>query len=221
MGAQQDSSSSSAAAAAASTFHKPHVSLKSLVFHPKTGELQCSKTTYAQVCHVLDHQDVLLNVFEACPMPGITNHGLAMVLLYELLLGPNQALRGGGALKRMLLEKEDTLRRILTNMIEDPAKTKRDSPSTIERTLVDGTIVNARPPNNTPSSASSSSSPFPRYVRINTCRITTAEVVHKLQQYTKSIPSKPTSSTMDASNNTNKTMGALLRGASTEITKSP
>lgn len=144
-------------------------------------------------------------------MPGITNHGLAMVLLYELLLGPNQALRGGGALKRMLLEKEDTLRRILTNMIEDPAKTKRDSPSTIERTLVDGTIVNARPPNNTPSSASSSSSPFPRYVRINTCRITTAEVVHKLQQYTKSIPSKPTSSTMDASNNTNKTMGGTTK----------
>ena len=39
----------------------------------------------------------------------VANQGLLYVLLHELLLGLNKSIRGGGAVKRQLMNHEDTL----------------------------------------------------------------------------------------------------------------
>ncbi len=73
-------------------------SIKTLAYD-KSGDLKISKSTYAQVCHVLEHQRTLMEVLKAVSIP-CRNEALLYVLLYELLLGPNQKIRGGGAVKR-------------------------------------------------------------------------------------------------------------------------
>jgi len=124
------------------------VSLKTLVYNKK-GTLTCSKSTYAQVCKVLANRAVLDAVLEACPVTGAKNSGLLYVLAYELLLGPNQKIRGGGALKRKLMKKEAVFRAALVDaLVQHP------------NTAVD----------------------FPRYVRVNTWRTTTAQVVETIQK---------------------------------------
>jgi 25S rRNA (cytosine2278-C5)-methyltransferase len=88
-------------------------SLKSLVFD-KNSELLCSKTTYAQVCQVQKHFATLQKVLErVTSLPVAKNQGLLYVLLYELLLGPNKGIRGGGALKRTLIKHQVALQQAL------------------------------------------------------------------------------------------------------------
>jgi len=147
-------------------------SLKSLVYDPKTGDLLCSKSTYAVVCqtlkskHLLDR--VLSSVFNeddngsgngdnsllaadgAAAAAGVKNRGLLYVLLYELLLGPNKKIRGGGALKRKLMRAEAQLREALQREQEQNEASGRGG----------SLFCN-----------------FPRYVRINTLRSSMKEVV--------------------------------------------
>ena len=86
-------------------------SIKTLAYD-KSGELKFAKSAYAQVCHVLEHQRALQDVLKSVPIQ-CRNEGLLYVLLFELLLGPNQKIRGGGALKRQIMNKEVKLREVL------------------------------------------------------------------------------------------------------------
>lgn len=84
-------------------------SLKTLAYDKK-GSLRCSKATYAQVCHVLESRALLRQVLERVEgFATVRNEGLLYILLYELLLGPNKCIRGGGALKRLLVKKKSAL----------------------------------------------------------------------------------------------------------------
>jgi putative methyltransferase len=89
-------------------------SIKTLAYD-HSGNLKVSKSTYAQVCHVLEHQKVLAKLLEAIPVP-CRNEALLYVLIYELLLGPNHKIRGGGALKRAIMKKEDKFRDVLESL---------------------------------------------------------------------------------------------------------
>ena len=134
-------------------------SLKTLAYDKK-GNLTISKATYAQICHVLEHKSTLDAVLQNVPIES-RNIGLLYVLLYELLLGPNQSIRGGGALKRLLLQHEDPLRTVLNTVIVK-VKFTSPEPNTIQI------------------------SPLPRYVRVNTLVTTMNDVIQHLK--TKNIP---------------------------------
>eukprot|EP00934_Nitzschia_sp_Nitz4_P006363 Nitzschia sp. Nitz4//scaffold5_size260463//138958//140505//NITZ4_000989-RA/size260463-processed-gene-0.78-mRNA-1//1//CDS//3329555361//6353//frame0 len=100
--------------------------LKSVAYNSK-GEPTCSKTAYAQCVHVLQHKPILEQLVKnlLADLP-VKNVGLLYVLLYELLLGPNKKIRGGGALKRQLVEREDTLRAKLDEIhVPTPETTSR------------------------------------------------------------------------------------------------
>lgn len=88
------------------------MSLKTLVYDKK-GNLKCHKSTYAQVCKVLANRVILDDILEAYPVDGAKNQGLLYVLLFELLMGPNKGIKGGGALKRKLMKKEEKYRQAL------------------------------------------------------------------------------------------------------------
>jgi putative methyltransferase len=112
-----------AAASLLNDIWERRVSLKTLVYNKK-GNLTCSKATYAQVCKVLANRAVLTDILEALPVDGAKNQGLLHVLLYELVLGPNKRIQGGGALKRKLMKKEETYRKALLDaQIRHPADT--------------------------------------------------------------------------------------------------
>lgn len=98
---------------------------KSVVYDKKTGDLLISKQTYAQVCQVLKYKLLLDDIWNNRGDVGknstsveIKNEGLLYILLYELLLGPNKAIRGGGALKRQLMEQETELRNLAEEIVE-------------------------------------------------------------------------------------------------------
>jgi hypothetical protein len=58
----------------------------------------------------LEKKPLLYGVIERVPLSNLRSEGLLYVLLYELLLGPNQKIRGGGALKRQIMKKESDLK---------------------------------------------------------------------------------------------------------------
>lgn len=89
-------------------------SFKKLVYS-KEGTLTCSKTTYAQVCQVLTHKNVLDQVLKKVPSlsKDVRNSGLLHVLVYELLLGPNKKIKGGGAVKRKIMQHAPALNKAL------------------------------------------------------------------------------------------------------------
>ena len=121
--------------------------------------MKCSTTTYAQVCNVLSHKTLLDRLLEDPTVKShlqvtntIHNLGLLYVLLYELLLGPNKAIKGGGALKRKLVQSETLLRHRLSSL-------QTNNPEDTIATVT-----------------------FPRYVRINTLKTTLKDVVSILMQ---------------------------------------
>jgi putative methyltransferase len=128
--------------------------LKTIAYSSQ-GELKCSKTTYAQCAHVLQQKPLLDALLKKIPSLEAKNKGLLYVLVYELILGPNKAIRGGGALKRLLMKHHQVLESNLEAFKkESPAKTKE--PSMI----------------------------IPRYARINTLFSSTSNVVSKLKKKT-------------------------------------
>jgi putative methyltransferase len=94
----------------------------------------------------------------------VRNEALLYVLLYELLLGPNQKIRGGGALKRKIMAKEGELRQILQGLQNE-----------------DGTH----------GSSTATSVTFPRYVRVNKVKQDTVETVTLLRQEADQIFADP------------------------------
>ena len=134
--------------------------------YTKEGELQCSKSTYAQCSNVLQNKEVLDKLVEMSPSITAKNQGLLHVLLYELLLGPNKSIRGGGALKRQLVSQQESLKKKLT-------KIQNDIHPQIGNHLIS-------PP-----------STIPRYVRINTLVADREEVVKEMQKRIKIIYADP------------------------------
>jgi putative methyltransferase len=84
------------------------------------------------------------------------NQGLLYVLLYELLLGPNKSIAGGGSLKRSLLKHQEALERALKAAQEkqqqETCQAKEDVPVLL-----------------------------PRYVRINTLQTDASAALERLQ----------------------------------------
>ena len=58
---------------------------------------------YAICCHVLKEKSLLEKLLKAVPNIQAKNEGLVYILLYELLMGPNKNIRGGGALKQQII----------------------------------------------------------------------------------------------------------------------
>jgi len=129
-------------------------SFKKLVYG-KDGELTCSKTTYAQVCQALSYKTILDQILEQVPklQKDVRNAGLLHVCVYELLFGPNQKIKGGGAVKRKILQHyKDLLRALETEEIA-----KQLSTFQVHRQHC-----------------------FPKYARINTLTTTADEVCESL-----------------------------------------
>ena len=91
-------------------------SLKKIVF--KSKKLTCSKTTYAQVCNTLQHKTTLDSILnhnsgylrKSIQVDKVRNIGLIYILLFELLFGKYNSIRGGGAVKRQIIKMESELR---------------------------------------------------------------------------------------------------------------
>jgi len=133
------------------------------VAYSREGELVCSKTTYAQCANVLQHKTVLDRLLQSVTIPA-KNQGLLYVLAYELLLGPNKKIRGGGGLKQALVSAEVRLNEELGRIrheVDDNQLTPDTNP--LKRVTI------------------------PRYVRVNTLRTTRDEVISKLKSKNLSI----------------------------------
>jgi putative methyltransferase len=124
--------------------------LKAIAYN-KNGELTCSKTTYAQCSHVLQHKRLLDSLIKIVGVQA-KNEGLLYILMYELLLGPNKKIRGGGALKRQLVSQKDELI------------------STLKQLQPESTALDHSKPCVT----------IPRYVRINTLLSSTSDILPQL-----------------------------------------
>ena len=132
--------------------------LKSIVYN-SDGELTVSKTTYAQCLHVLQNKTVLDGVLASNKkIIQAKNEGLLYVLLYELLLGPNKKIKGGGALKRQLMKHQSKLEKTLHEI--QPKSKFNDTTTTTT---------------------------IPRYVRINTLVTSTNKVLSKLLKKTQDV----------------------------------
>mmetsp|Transcript_26726 Transcript_26726/g.62457 ORF Transcript_26726/g.62457 Transcript_26726/m.62457 type:complete len:602 (+) Transcript_26726:151-1956(+) len=132
--------------------------LKTVVYS-KEGELKCSTSTYAICCHVLKEKPLLAKLLKKVPTIEAKNQGLLYILLYELLMGPNKKIRGGGALKRQIMSEIDKLQENFQKIAkEDGWKDKEHDKANDE-------------------SSKSSASIIPRYVRINTLVADRDEVV--------------------------------------------
>lgn len=118
------------------------------------GELICSKTTFAQCSQVLKHKPLLDSLVEHVDIKA-KNKGLMYVLLYELMLGPNKSIRGGGSLKRQLLARKE---RLETKLKEVQGN---DTTTTQERQFVT----------------------IPRYVRTNTLFSNTMKVLQQMKGF--------------------------------------
>jgi 25S rRNA (cytosine2278-C5)-methyltransferase len=91
-------------------------SIKTLAYDIK-GNLTIQKSAYAQVCHVLENQSLLVKLQRIVKIP-CRNQALLLVLLYELLLGPNKKIRGGGTVKRQIMKKEVQLRSAMKEILK-------------------------------------------------------------------------------------------------------
>lgn len=130
--------------------------LKSFFYDAK-GSLTCTSRTYALVSNVIKHRNVLSEVASNISNKiQAKNVGLLWVLLFELLLGSNKSMEGGGYLKRTILENEDAIRDAF-----DQARKKFPD----DLTLVE--------PN------------FPRYIRLNSYNRTNEDlkvIIERLQK---------------------------------------
>jgi len=116
------------------------------VAYSKEGELKCTTSTYAICCHVLKEKQLLTKLLKTVPKIQAKNEGLVYILLYELLMGPNTKIRGGGALKRQIMSQLDILQANFKKIAEEEGWEKQDH--------------KAR--------GNTSNTTIPRYVRINT-----------------------------------------------------
>lgn len=136
--------------------------LKTVVYS-KEGELKCSSSTYAICCHVMKQKSFLAKLQKKVPEIQAKNEGLAYILFYELLMGPNKKIRGGGALKRQIMSRIDIIQENFKKLSE-------------EEGWKDEEIV-----------SSNSHITVPRYVRINTLVADRGEVLETIKAKSKKV----------------------------------
>ncbi len=141
--------------------------LKTVVYS-KEGELKCSTSTYAICCHVLKERPLLAKLLKKVPKIQAKNQGLVYILLYELLMGPNKKIRGGGALKRQIMSQIDTLQEHFKEISEEEGWVDENNSKT--------SGVSSKP-----------NSTIPRYVRINTLVADRDEVLDIIKAKTKKV----------------------------------
>lgn len=135
--------------------------LKTVVYS-KEGELKCSTSTYAICCHVLKEKALLTKLLKEVPKIQAKNQGLVYILLYELLMGPNKKIRGGGALKRQIMAHHDVLQEKFKKISEEEGWRHED-----KVTMSD--------------TSSTAITTIPRYVRINTLIADRDEVLETIK----------------------------------------
>jgi putative methyltransferase len=134
------------------------------VAYSRKGELTCTKATYAQCAHVLQNKPLLDRLFQTVDIAlEAKNEGLLYVLLYELLLGPNKKIRGGGALKRQLMAHAQQFQQALDEI-------RNEEGYNIDNETFDNSASNKN------------KMTIPRYVRVNTLKTTTAKVIKSLKE---------------------------------------
>jgi len=134
-------------------------SIKTVAF--SKSKLTCSKATYATVCNTIQNKpniDSILNhnngkLRKLIKVDEARNQGLIYVLLYEFLFGPYGNIRGGGQLKRSIVQNEKALKETKDKLIKSG----------------DSASVRLIPT-------------FPRYIRVNKLKATMEEVVKELQE---------------------------------------
>jgi len=144
-------------------------SLKTLAFGGGKNKKAPSKSAYATVCRCLEHKvliDAILDLARDGNRKSLRNiifdkgavkdHGLAYVMLYEILFGKYKRIRGGGVVARLIKRYEADLNEAKNIVLED---------SDIKEVLRQAESIQ----------------PFPRYVRVNTLKVTAAEAVQTLQ----------------------------------------
>ena len=139
--------------------------LKTVVYS-KEGELKCSTSTYAICCHVLKQKSLLTKLLKKVPKIQAKNQGLVYILLYELLMGPNKKIRGGGALKRQIMSQIDVLQENFKKISEEEGWIDEHDATT------SGTSPKTK-------------SSIPRYVRINTLVADRDEVLETIKAKTE------------------------------------
>mmetsp|Transcript_13790 Transcript_13790/g.27914 ORF Transcript_13790/g.27914 Transcript_13790/m.27914 type:complete len:612 (-) Transcript_13790:1074-2909(-) len=137
--------------------------LKTIVYS-KDGELKCSTSTYAICCHVLKQKQLLKKLLESMPKIEAKNEGLVYILLYELLMGPNKKIRGGGALKRQIMSQIDMLQEKFKQLAEEEGWKDDDH-----------------------NGKTDDKSKKPRYVRINTLVASQEEVLKTIRAKTDGV----------------------------------
>lgn len=144
-------------------------SLKTLAFGGGKNKKVPSKSAYATVCRCLEYKvliDTILDLTRDGNKDSLRNiifdqgavkdHGLAYVMLYEILFGKYKRIRGGGVVARLIKQLEADLNGAKNIVLENSGNK-----------AILGQIENVQP--------------FPRYVRINTLRVTPDEAVQTLQ----------------------------------------
>jgi putative methyltransferase len=121
----------SAARLLAPLLTKGSVGLKALAFSGK-GPAP-NKAVYAIVCQILEHKKLLDSVLNQVDQQHKSKRGVLAeirdvatryVLLYELLLGPEQKIKGGGAVKRVIMQYEADFRAALMAQVAENPITK-------------------------------------------------------------------------------------------------
>lgn len=139
------------------------------------GDLKCSKATYAQCCHVLEHKATLEELLKSVqPLIQAKNKGLLYVLVYELLLGPNKRIRGGGAVKRQLMAQKTALEGRLKEIVDAGSFPLQS----FKKAGCNGTTNKA-------------ATIIPRYLRINTLVADPVDILEKLREKISSIYMDP------------------------------
>jgi putative methyltransferase len=160
-------------------------SLKSLAYDPEIGTMTCSKTAYAQASNVLRIQDsldklVIRNPF-AEVLGGFRNRGLLFVLLHELLEGPNRKIRGGGSIRRALLEMEPALRAAWDELRAAANKNDNTEASRNRKESRKAWADDGEEDDDNDESGGIDAQQHPRYVRVNTLTSSVRSVTEMLR----------------------------------------
>lgn len=135
-------------------------SLKSRTYSPSITN---KKMTHLLVCETLKHKKVLDLVLSKCNLildKISTNHALVYILLYELLFSQSRKIRGGGGLKRILVENHPKMLKALEII-------QRTQPELIP----------------SPSDEHKIGLSIPRYCRVNTLKADLKQVLGDLEAF--------------------------------------
>lgn len=131
-------------------------SLKTYCSRNKVGKME-----YAIICETVKYINVIEKLFDSCEISAVSldvDKALLLVLCYELLFGSGK-IKGGGVVKRRLVENETNLRDALAKMVNQHGLTYPSE-------LIDSHFTQH--------------DLMPVHVRVNTLKVTAAEGMQKL-----------------------------------------